>query len=157
MRITRSLVLASALAALVSGFASTAALAQAAAPEGTNSTANAPGGRGYFQQKFDQKTGKEIYEGVCQGCHIAGGKGAVAAGTYPAFVNSKNLASAPYTLITVVAGRKNMPPFGQALDDDQVAEVVNYIRTNFGNHYTDAVTAADVKTYRPAPAPTAPR
>jgi mono/diheme cytochrome c family protein len=26
--------------------------------------------------------------------------------------------------------------------------VVNYIRTNFGNHYTDKVTPADVKAQR---------
>jgi hypothetical protein len=29
-----------------------------------------------------------------------------------------------------------------------VADVVNYIRTHFGNHYTDKVTAAEVKTMR---------
>jgi mono/diheme cytochrome c family protein len=34
------------------------------------------------------------------------------------------------------------------LSDDQVAAVVNYVRTHFGNNYQDAVTAEDVKTAR---------
>ena len=38
-----------------------------------------------------------------------------------------------------------MPPFGAMMSDDQVAAVVNYLRTHFGNHYRDAVTAEDVK------------
>jgi mono/diheme cytochrome c family protein len=35
------------------------------------------------------------------------------------------------------------------MSDDQVAAVVNYLRTNFGNDYKDAVTAEDVKVVRP--------
>ena len=27
-----------------------------------------------------------------------------------------------------------MPPFGAMMSDDQVAAVVNYLRTHFGNH-----------------------
>jgi mono/diheme cytochrome c family protein len=42
-----------------------------------------------------------------------------------------------------------MPPIGSAMSDDQVAEVVNYLRTHFGNHFQDAVTAEDVKMVRP--------
>ena len=34
------------------------------------------------------------------------------------------------------------------MSDDQVAAVVNYVRTHFGNDYTDAVTADDVKNAR---------
>jgi mono/diheme cytochrome c family protein len=34
------------------------------------------------------------------------------------------------------------------LDDDQVAAVVNYVRTHFGNHYADVVTPAQVKAVR---------
>ena len=32
--------------------------------------------------------------------------------------------------------------------DEQVAAVVNYVRTHFGNHYRDAVTADNVKAVR---------
>jgi mono/diheme cytochrome c family protein len=42
-----------------------------------------------------------------------------------------------------------MPPIGSIMSDDQVAEVVNYVRTHFGNQYQDAVTAEDVKLVRP--------
>jgi mono/diheme cytochrome c family protein len=35
------------------------------------------------------------------------------------------------------------------MDDDQIAAVVNYVRTHFGNDYKDAVTPADVKAVRP--------
>ena len=31
------------------------------------------------------------------------------------------------------------------MSDDQVAAVVNYLRTHFGNDYQDEVTAEDVK------------
>jgi mono/diheme cytochrome c family protein len=34
------------------------------------------------------------------------------------------------------------------MTDAQVAEVVNYVRTHFGNNFTGAVTAADVKQVR---------
>ena len=35
------------------------------------------------------------------------------------------------------------------MSDDQVAAVVNYVRTHFGNHYDDAVTKDEVKAARP--------
>ena len=42
-----------------------------------------------------------------------------------------------------------MPQFGGQMDDEQIAAVVNYVRTHFGNNYQDALTAADVKATRP--------
>jgi len=41
-----------------------------------------------------------------------------------------------------------MPPFGAMMSDDQVAAVVNYLRTHFHNNYQDTVTAEDVKIAR---------
>lgn len=150
------------VAALAAALSATAAFSQPfatpsglPAAAGVNSTEMAPG-RPYFGgQKFDQPTGKAIYESICQGCHMPGGKGAVGAGMYPAFANSKNLGSSAYVLTILLNGHKGMPPFGQALDDAQVAQITNYIRTNFGNNYTDAVAPADVKALRPAPSATA--
>jgi mono/diheme cytochrome c family protein len=43
-----------------------------------------------------------------------------------------------------------MPPFAGLLSDDQVAAVVNYIRTAWGNHGS-AVTAQDANTLRAVP------
>jgi mono/diheme cytochrome c family protein len=34
------------------------------------------------------------------------------------------------------------------MTDQQVADVVNYIRTHFGNKYKDAISATDVKAMR---------
>ena len=42
-----------------------------------------------------------------------------------------------------------MPPVGQMMSDQQAADVINYVRTHFGNEYRDEVSAADVKAARP--------
>jgi mono/diheme cytochrome c family protein len=41
-----------------------------------------------------------------------------------------------------------MPAFGLSLSDQQVADVVNYVRSHFGNDYKDNVTPEDVKGAR---------
>ena len=101
--------------------------------------------------------GKQIYTHICQGCHMPQGQGAVGAGRYPAFAGNPALSSARYMALTVLYGRRNMPRFAPragggefffalpALSDAQVAAVVNYVRTHFGNHYRDGITAAEVK------------
>lgn len=97
---------------------------------------------------FPMQDGKSIYEGVCQGCHMPGGKGAAGAGAYPALAENPNLEASGYPVALIVNGQKAMPPFGRLFNDRQIAEVVNYIRTHFGNRYTDLLTAADVKKMR---------
>ncbi|HEY6984448.1 MAG TPA: cytochrome c [Rhodanobacteraceae bacterium] len=107
-------------------------------------------------------SGEEIYTHVCQACHMPDARGAKGAGTYPALAENPNLASAQFTAATVYFGRRNMPHFGPQpeitgfeafilvhLDDAQIARVVNYVRSHFGNHYTDELTAADVKALHP--------
>lgn len=42
-----------------------------------------------------------------------------------------------------------MPWFADKLSDAQVASVVNYVRSHFGNGFADAVSAADVAPQRP--------
>jgi mono/diheme cytochrome c family protein len=97
-------------------------------------------------------TGEQIFTHICQGCHMPDAKGAVGAGHYPALASNPKLASAAYPAAMVLNGRGGMPPFAMLLDDQQVAEVVNYVRSHFGNHYTDTLTADQVKAFRP-PAP----
>jgi mono/diheme cytochrome c family protein len=101
-----------------------------------------------LQGKFPQQSGAEIYKGVCQGCHMPDAKGAVGAGAYPALASNPNLAVAGYPVSIILHGQKAMPVFAGYFDDTQIANVVNYVRTNFGNHYKDKVTPADVKTQR---------
>lgn len=76
------------------------------------------------------------------------GRGAVGAGMYPALARNPKLEVAGYPISVVLNGQKAMPDFGSMLSDEQVADVVNYVRTNFGNNYKDKVTAADVHTAR---------
>jgi len=77
-------------------------------------------------------------------------RGAVGAGAYPALAENKHLASANYPALVIINGQKAMPSFGDGFSDDQIAQVVNYVRSNFGNHYKDKLTAADVRALRPA-------
>ena len=105
--------------------------------------------------------GQQLYENICQGCHMPGGKGATGAGAYPAFVDNPRLVSADYMAATILNGRSNMPSFAEPanwpfwyaptwLTDTQVANVINYIRSHFGNAYTDAITPEKVKALRPS-------
>jgi mono/diheme cytochrome c family protein len=101
-----------------------------------------------------EMTGKDIYEGICQGCHMPDARGAKGAGVYPALAGNKKLASKAYPALVVIRGQKAMPEFGSSLSDAQVANVVNYIRSSFGNAFTGAITPEEVKALRPVAAPT---
>jgi mono/diheme cytochrome c family protein len=100
-------------------------------------------------------SGAEIYGHICQGCHMPGGQGAVGAGHYPKLAGDPALVSWEYVALTVLHGKKGMPAFGLAkgqvldflavqLSDAEVADVVNYVRSNFGNHYKGSITAGQV-------------
>jgi mono/diheme cytochrome c family protein len=97
---------------------------------------------------FVEKSGEQLFAGVCRGCHMSDGKGAAGAGTYPSLAGDKNLEASGYPVHVVVNGQRGMPAFGSMMSNDQVAAVVNYLRTHFGNDYRDAVTADDVKAVR---------
>jgi mono/diheme cytochrome c family protein len=97
---------------------------------------------------FTEASGEALYANVCQACHMPDGKGATGAGIYPALAGDKTLEAAGHAIDVVVKGRHAMPPVGMMLTDDQVASVINYVRTHFDNHYRDAVTPADVKAMR---------
>ncbi|CAN5657050.1 cytochrome c [soil metagenome] len=98
------------------------------------------------------KTGQEVYQMVCQTCHMADGKGAVGAGTFPALANNPKLKTAAYPIVMVTKGRGGMPWFSDMLSPAQTAAVITYVRTNFGNNYPEPVTAEDVKRLSPPPA-----
>ena len=111
----------------------------------------APGARaqiGLRATGLPQRGGEAIFKGVCQGCHMPDARGAVGAGLYPALARNSKLEVAGYPVSVVIHGQKAMPAFGQAFDDQQIADVVNYIRTHFGNDYKDAVAPADVHSAR---------
>lgn len=105
---------------------------------------------------LSETDGGNVYQHVCQGCHMANAKGATGAGTIPALANNAKLQSAGYPVYVVLNGLGGMPVVGASLDDSQVAAVVNFVTTNFGNHASDKLTAAQVHTMRPPKSYTTP-
>ncbi len=115
--------------------------------------------------ELTKATGAEIYSHVCQGCHMPEAQGAVGAGRYPKLAGDPQLASWEFVALTVVGGRSGMPAFGRQgaeplaflsarLDDGEIARVVNYVRSHFGNRYKETITAGDVaKLPHPGAAP----
>ena len=93
-------------------------------------------------------TGEGVYQHVCQGCHMPGAIGAVGAARIPALAGNKRLAAAGYPVAMVLRGNGGMPWFNGTLNDDQIAAVVNYVRTHFGNDYKDPVTPAYVASVK---------
>lgn len=115
----------------------TAALADEPGPGGT--------------KPLQPKNGKEVYEMVCQSCHMADAKGGAGAGVIPALANNPRMAAPAYPIILVQKGKGGMPWFHDSLTPTQVAEVLTYIRTNFGNNYPQPITAEEVLRFAPPP------
>jgi mono/diheme cytochrome c family protein len=111
--------------------------------------AQSPDGSFSNPTRFMPRDGEVIYRTSCQACHMSAGEGASGAGVYPALAKNSKLQARRYPVYIVVNGSKAMPPFRNLLDDEQVAAVVNYMRTHFGNGYTDTVSASDAKSARP--------
>lgn len=89
--------------------------------------------------------GKEIYEQICQACHMADAKGGGESGAMiPALAGNANLADKDYPIIILLKGRGGMPWFTDILDKKQIAAVLTYVRGNF-NDYHDPVTVADIE------------
>jgi len=103
-----------------------------------------------FAGRFPQRTGEELYTHICQGCHMPDAKGAIGAGAYPALASNPRLTAAVYPITVVLRGQRAMISLGESLDDEQVATVLNYVRTHFGNRYKDVVTPAMVAQQRAA-------
>lgn len=108
-----------------------------------------------------QANGETVFHAICQGCHMPDAKGASGAGSYPALAGNPKLASPQYMAAVVLFGRHDMPSFvvrasthrsffeDATLTDEQVAEVINYVRTHFGNQYTNSITVAEVAAMHP--------
>lgn len=100
------------------------------------------------RQKFSEPTGEQMFRRVCAACHMADAKGAQGAGMYPALAKNEKLVAGGYPLYVVMKGLNGMPAMGTMMTDQQVADVVNYVRTHFGNRYRDKVTAEEAKALR---------
>jgi mono/diheme cytochrome c family protein len=102
---------------------------------------------------FSEQGGEDLFRNICAGCHQPDAKGAVGAGAYPSLVADAQLVSADFMMSVLLGGLKAMPPVGDMMSDAQVADVVNYVRTHFGNSYEDAVSAEAVSAARRRVAP----
>jgi mono/diheme cytochrome c family protein len=100
---------------------------------------------------FLQTDGGALYRAACQVCHMPDGQGGSGAASYPALAHDPRLAAAEFPIVRVLHGSKAMPSFAAVLSDTQVAAVVGYVRTHFGNDYKDKkdkVTAEQVRSLR---------
>ena len=88
--------------------------------------------------------GKQIYEQTCLPCHQADAGGVP--GMTPPLRKSPYVQGAPATLIGILLQGLNdgveidgdtytnpMPPFGATLKDEDIADVLSYVRSHFGN------------------------
>jgi cytochrome c oxidase cbb3-type subunit 2 len=106
----------------------------------------------------DAAKGKALFTANCAACHQANGEGLP--GAFPslkadAVVNDADPGRHIDTVLRGLQGAKvggivyssPMPPFGGALSDADIANIVDYERSSWGNHGTP-VTAAQVATER---------
>ncbi|CAM4170599.1 Cytochrome c domain-containing protein [Novosphingobium lubricantis] len=124
------------ISALVGGIAVLAATAALRAQD-------APGGGPTAVSISDE--GREVYEQICQACHMADAKGGGGAGAMiPALAGNPRLADKDYGTIILLKGRGGMPWFSDILTTEQMAAVLTYVRGHF-NDYKDPVTVADIE------------
>jgi mono/diheme cytochrome c family protein len=102
---------------------------------------DAPGGGA---KAVSPMSGQQVYQQVCQSCHMADAMGGVGAARIPGLASNPHLAVAAYPVIMVVKGHGAMPGFTDLLTSTEIADVVTYVRTHFGNAYPKPVTAAEV-------------
>jgi mono/diheme cytochrome c family protein len=129
----------------LAALAFTAVSAEEGPPPASDKHANLMG-----NTRFTQTDGESLYKGVCAACHMQDAKGGAGAGYYPALAGNQKLESSAYPVMLVMNGSKAMPSFKRAMSDAQIAAVVTYVRTHFGNNYTDPVTVEEVKEAREA-------
>jgi mono/diheme cytochrome c family protein len=96
-------------------------------------------------------SGERQYAGTCAGCHQARGTGL--AGVAKPLVGSPWALGRPEQLIRIVLhgkeGEMLMPPLGGALTNEQIANVLTYVRRSWGNAAAP-ITPAEVAEVRGA-------
>jgi mono/diheme cytochrome c family protein len=101
-----------------------------------------------------QVRGASLYMDHCSACHQAKGRGMP--GIFPPLAgNGAVIARDPGNVLQAVLkgipmqdGYVPMPSFASQLDDQQIADVANYVRTSWGNAATANATAAEVARLR---------
>ncbi len=76
--------------------------------------------------------GAQVFSDSCAACHQAEGQGVP--GAFPALAGDTFVQGAPDQAAGVVLhGRGGMPSFANDLSDDQIAQVLTYVRSSWGN------------------------
>ncbi len=98
-------------------------------------------------QKAASADGKAIYQTNCASCHGPEGQGM--GDVFPALAGNPNLADTEMVLDVVVNGRPGtaMPAWGGQLSDEEIAAVINYVLSSWGNDF-GSVTPEDVARFR---------
>ena len=92
--------------------------------------------------------GKALFTKNCAACHQANGKGIP--GAFPALAGNPLVQGAPSEPVTVLLkGRGGMPDFSGVLSDADIAQVLTYARSSWGNK-ASAVADAEVASLRTA-------
>ena len=100
------------------------------------------------------KAGRNVYADNCLGCHQSNGKGI--AGSVPALAGDGAVTAAePYDIIMAMLEGLDprgtygaMGSFAKTLNDEQIADVANYVRTAWGNDAIPNATPWGVSTWR---------
>ena len=101
-----------------------------------------------------QVRGASLYMDHCSACHQAKGRGMP--GIFPPLAGNGavidrdpgNVLQAVLRGIPMQDGYVPMPSFASQLDDQEIADVANYVRTSWGNGAVANATAADVARLR---------
>jgi len=108
----------------------------------------------YQQKPLEQSIadGEEIYTDFCLQCHMANGKGVP--GSFPPLANSDYLNNIDQSIHAIKFGLKgpitvngksyNSNMISQGLDDEEIADVMNYILRSWGNESSTIVTEEKV-------------
>jgi cytochrome c6 len=93
-----------------------------------------------------QPDGASLFEQNCSACHQLTGKGIP--GAFPALAGNALInGPSPGFAAVVVNGRGGMPAFGNDLSDQDIAAIMTYVRSAWGNH-AGTVDSAVVKAIR---------
>lgn len=100
---------------------------------------------------FAQQDGAGLFAQNCSACHQPMGQGIP--GAFPALVGDQLLLSDPRNPAYIVThGRGGMPNFSEDLSDAQIAAILSYVRSAWGNS-APPLDASLVASVRGAPAP----
>jgi cytochrome c6 len=95
-----------------------------------------------------QPTGRDLYLHACADCHQANGAGEP--GEFPPLIHDRLVTGAPTLGARIVLeGAGPMPNFDDQFTDAQIAAVLTYVRSSFGNN-APAVSPATVAGVRNA-------